>query len=97
MVRDGLLSQVIIVQSIHSIVDQFISSSLDCSIWHSFCSFPNSLQSNVLAKGVAFFYDVIVVRKKVPVEKESELSRGWAITFLSLFHQNHIHCQTTHI
>ena len=40
------------------------------------------LQSNVLAKVVAFFYDVIIVKKKVPVEKKSELSRGGA-TFLA--------------
>ena len=47
------------------------------------------LQSSELA---FFSYDFIVVPKKVPVEKESELSRGGAITFLALFHQNQIHC-----
>ena len=31
--------------------------------------------------------------KKVPVEKQSKLSRGGAFTFLALFHKNHIHCQ----
>ena len=48
------------------------------------------LQSSVLTRLVAFFYDVILVQKKVPVEKESSLSRGRAITFLALFYQNHI-------
>ena len=30
---------------------------------------------------VAFFYDVIIVQKKVPVERESSLSRGRAKNF----------------
>ena len=33
---------------------------------------------------VAFFYDVIIIQKKVPVETESSLSRGRAKTFLAL-------------
>ena len=50
------------------------------------------LQSSVL-RLLAFFSNDVIVVKKVPVEKESELSMGGAITFLALFHQNHIHCQ----
>ena len=58
-------------------------SSLDCSIWNSFCSF--FLQSNVLAKVLSFLLWFHSCSKKVPVETDSSLSVGGAITFLALF------------
>ena len=56
-------------------------SSLDCNVWYSFCSFS---YGRLCYTAVAFFYDVIIIQKKVPVETESYLSRGRAKTFLAL-------------
>ena len=63
-------------------------SSLDCRIWYSFAHF--STVKCVTTISFLFFWRHSCC-KKVPVEKESELSRGGAITFHALFHKNHIH------
>ena len=58
-------------------------------IWHSFarCSIVKCISFLFLWRHSCC--------KKVPVEKESELSRGGAITFLTLFHQNHIYTKSS--
>ena len=67
-----------------------VTSSLDCSIWRSFCLFYTV---DCINKACSFLLWRHSCSKKVPVEKESSLSRGGAITFLALFHQNHINLQ----
>ena len=66
-------------------------SSLHWSIWHSFCLF--SYKSNLFRPYIAFFYDVIVVQEKFQSRKKVNFQGVGAITFLALFHKNHIHWQ----
>ena len=65
-------------------------SSLDWSIWHSFCSFFYSRTYTAHIQVSSLRHSC---SKKVPVEKESSLSMGGAIIFLALFPQNYIHWQ----
>ena len=66
-------------------LDCQIMSSLDCSIWHSFCSF---FCSQLYQLELAFFFITTQLFLKVPVEKETELSRGGAIPFLTFPQRN---------